>query len=161
MRKIPLVSLYLLVTLLSYSNTHQLTTLSYIPPSHCTYPAAIAASDESFQLQADLSHMKLFSNEKLSPRPSQHDNNRLFQSRSAFFTGTQVGQIKAGIALRNMVDAFQIIQRVEYDRQHQKIAHISTLVPPHAILTQICLTLQEHWYQPLPMQRQSRLPAPP
>jgi hypothetical protein len=62
--------------------------------SHCTYPAAIAAFDESFQLQADLSHMKLFSNEKPSPRSYYNTITIAFSS----------------LALHNMVEAFPIIQ---------------------------------------------------
>jgi hypothetical protein len=74
--------------LLSYSTAD---TLSSVPPSHRTYSAIVATSDEYFQLQADLGHTKLFSDEEPSSKPLQHDNNRLFQSQSAFFTGMQGG----------------------------------------------------------------------
>jgi hypothetical protein len=100
-----LVSLYLLVTLLSYSNTHQPTLFHpYLP-----HAALIATSDENFQLQADLSDMKPFSNKKPSPRPLQHDNNHRFQSVH-LSQACRVGQIKAGIVLCNMVESFPIIQ---------------------------------------------------
>jgi hypothetical protein len=82
---------FVLVGYATFSYNTPANTLSSIPPSHHTYSATIATSDENFQLWADLGHTKLFSNEEPSPKPLQHDNNHLFQSQSAFFTGMQGG----------------------------------------------------------------------
>jgi hypothetical protein len=86
-----LVSLYLLVTLLSYSSRHPFIHTSITPHLFCYYCYVGRLTLTRISSRRLIWAIRNCFQTRNPLKPLQHDNNHLFQSQSALFTGMQGG----------------------------------------------------------------------